>query len=114
MYEARCEGVGPDQADSLNLIFVRWRKIENDLFKKRKNSFDLSKVADIYDCVVYVRAALFAMKKSSSANDVGSSLRVVSCRVVLCIYVPAQRSFATNHFLTGMLCCCLCGCFCQV
>ena len=63
MYEARCEGVGPDQADSLNLIFVRWRKIENDLFKKRKNSFDLSKVADIYDCVVYVwPAAMFEHK----------------------------------------------------
>jgi len=40
------------QADSLQLISVRWRKIENDLFKKKKQTFDLSKIADIYDCVV--------------------------------------------------------------
>ncbi len=56
LYEAREGGVGPDQADSVGLVYVRWRKIQHDLFKRSRRKFDLTKVADIYDCVVCVVA----------------------------------------------------------
>jgi hypothetical protein len=37
----------------LSHMFERWRKLESDLWSKKKGKYDLSKLPDIYDCIKY-------------------------------------------------------------
>lgn len=39
--------------DMLQLGLARWRKLMRDFYHKKKKSFDLSKIPDIYDCAKY-------------------------------------------------------------
>ncbi|KAL1510203.1 hypothetical protein AB1Y20_006533 [Prymnesium parvum] len=39
--------------ETLFMLFVRWRKLERDIYQRKKSSFDISKVPDIYDCVKF-------------------------------------------------------------
>ena len=41
-------------SESLLLMYNRWKKLQKDLYSKRKDKFEISKVPDIYDTVVYV------------------------------------------------------------
>jgi inositol-hexakisphosphate/diphosphoinositol-pentakisphosphate 1-kinase len=39
--------------ESLLLMYNRWKKLQRDLYHKRKDRFDMSKIPDVYDTVVY-------------------------------------------------------------
>ena len=39
------------QNESLDLMLERWAKLERDLKNKKKGSFDVSKIPDVYDSV---------------------------------------------------------------
>lgn len=39
--------------ESLWLMCERWRKLSRDFYKPKKDTFDLSKVPDVYDCIKY-------------------------------------------------------------
>jgi len=41
------------QNESLDLMLERWAKLERDLKNKKKGSFDVSKIPDVYDSVKY-------------------------------------------------------------
>ena len=34
-------------------MYERWKKLQKDLYHKRKDRFDMSKIPDVYDTVVY-------------------------------------------------------------
>eukprot|EP00939_MAST-03C_sp_MAST-3C-sp1_P004136 g4136.t1 len=39
--------------ETLLLMYTRWKKLHRDLYHKRKDRFDMSKVPDVYDTAVY-------------------------------------------------------------
>ena len=39
--------------ESLLLMYERWKKLQKEVYKKRKDRFDMSKIPDVYDTVVY-------------------------------------------------------------
>ena len=40
------------QGESLNMMIGRWSKLRKD-FKLKNETFDISKIPDIYDCIKY-------------------------------------------------------------
>mmetsp|Transcript_1652 Transcript_1652/g.5786 ORF Transcript_1652/g.5786 Transcript_1652/m.5786 type:complete len:1264 (+) Transcript_1652:193-3984(+) len=43
----------PAEGESIGLMLSRWKKLESSLYNERKDSWDISKVPDIYDCAKY-------------------------------------------------------------
>jgi len=39
--------------ETLSLMLRRYQKLDKDLFNRKKNKFDISKIPDVYDCVKY-------------------------------------------------------------
>jgi hypothetical protein len=35
------------------MMFDRWRKLERTLYSKKENTFDISKIPDVYDSIKY-------------------------------------------------------------
>jgi len=40
-------------SDMLRLCYARWEKLERDFFKEKSDTYDISKIPDIFDCAVY-------------------------------------------------------------
>lgn len=45
--------VGPSGRETLPVIAERWAKLYRDFYSSKKNTFDLSKIPDIHDCIRY-------------------------------------------------------------
>lgn len=43
----------PYGGESLLLMFDRWRKLERALYSKKDDTFDISKIPDVYDSIKY-------------------------------------------------------------
>lgn len=41
------------QAETIGLMIGRWKKLGKDLYSKKKDLYDVSKIPDIYDSVKY-------------------------------------------------------------
>jgi len=56
----RCSAIVPhlnhakeDPVENLEFLYLRWRKMEEDFYDKKRDKFDISKLPDIYDCSLY-------------------------------------------------------------
>jgi len=69
------------------LIFKRWKKLENDFYKPKLGTFDLSKVPDIYYSIRY---DILHSKKMVEANK-DLCLELFDCSQRLAAFViPAE------------------------
>jgi inositol hexakisphosphate/diphosphoinositol-pentakisphosphate kinase len=41
------------RSESMTLLLGRWQKLEKDFYNDKADTFDISKIPDIYDCIKY-------------------------------------------------------------